>query len=66
MTTIEKLAAINTAITAILNGAQEYFIGQQRVRLAELSTLLAERTRLEFQIANESGADVAVAYLGQR
>ena len=42
-----QLASINIAIAAIEGGAQEYRIGTRMVRRAELSTLYAERRRLE-------------------
>lgn len=66
MTTAQQLAEINAAITAIVNGAQEYQTSQRRIRRAELSVLLTERKTLEAKIAAESGGDIAVAYLGQR
>ncbi|MCE5315174.1 MAG: peptidylprolyl isomerase [Armatimonadota bacterium] len=66
MTTLEKLDEINAAISAVLNGSQEYAISGRRIRRADLSTLLQERTRLEAQLASENGADIAVAYLGKR
>jgi hypothetical protein len=66
MTTAEKLAAVNRAISAILDGAQEYQINGRRIRRGELSTLLNERRYLEAQLASESGNDVTVGHLGRR
>jgi len=66
MTTTEQLNEINSAISAILGGAQEYRIHGRLVRKAELSALLKERIRLEAALASQDGRDVAVAFLGER
>lgn len=66
MSTATELAEINAAITAITGGAQEYQIGSRRVRRAELATLLRERVRLQNQLAEEQGYNVAVAYFDRR
>lgn len=47
----ERLKRINEAIDAIMFGGQEYTIDNRRLRRADLGTLLAERDRLERQIA---------------
>ena len=39
----ENVSEVEAAIYAILSGAQEYQIGAQRIRRAELSTLLQEQ-----------------------
>lgn len=66
MTTQQQLDEVNAAISAILGGAQEYTApGGRRVRRAELSTLLSERTRLERKIAGEN-YDVTVAVFDRR
>lgn len=55
MTPEIQLINLNEAITAILNGAQEYRIGNRSVKRADLGTLIAERKRLENQISNGDG-----------
>lgn len=47
----ERLKRINEAIDAIMFGGQEYTIDNRRLRRADLGTLLAERDRLERQLA---------------
>lgn len=47
----ERLKKINEAIYTIMFGGQEYTIDNRRLRRADLGTLLAERDRLERQIA---------------
>lgn len=65
MTTAEQLTEINTAITAILTGAQEVWSRNKRVRRADLPALLAERKRLEGVIAG-TYYDVTVANFDRR
>lgn len=62
-TTQQQLDEINSAISAILTGAQEYQVGQRRVRKADLNFLLAERTRLERKLFIEDN-DGGIAYYG--
>jgi SMC interacting uncharacterized protein involved in chromosome segregation len=52
----EELAEVQAAIRAILTGAQEYSIANRSLKRADLSTLYAERDRLQKEIdALESG-----------
>ena len=53
MTTQQQLDEINTAITTILTGAQEYNIGTRKVRKADLNFLTVERQRLEQKLQGE-------------
>jgi hypothetical protein len=66
MTTSEQLASVNSAISAIESGAQEYRIGTRLVRRGELRTLYMERERLERKLAAESGFGVTVAEFDTR
>lgn len=54
MTYQQQLDEVNSAITAILSGAQEYWYNSRKVRKAEIQFLFAERTRLEPLAAQES------------
>lgn len=54
MTSQEQLNQINTAIAAIEGGAQEYSIGNRRLRRPDLSVLYQERRRLQDQALQES------------
>ncbi|AIW41794.1 hypothetical protein [Paenibacillus polymyxa] len=52
----EQLLEVETAISAIQSGAQEYSIANRSLKRADLATLYAERSRLEKEIeALESG-----------
>lgn len=52
----EQLKEIESAISAIISGAQEYRIGTRSLRRADLTILYRERDRLEKEIeAEESG-----------
>ncbi len=53
MTTGEKLTQINTAITKIENGAQEYRIGNRSVKRGDLGVLYKQREQLENKLAQE-------------
>jgi hypothetical protein len=66
MTTQEQLDQINSAISAILGGAQEYRIGPRSVTRGNLKDMLSERTRLEAKLVEESGGSVAVTYFDRR
>jgi hypothetical protein len=66
MSVTDDLAAINTAIAAITGGAQEYQIGSRRIRKADLRLLFEERRRLEAQVTEETGGNIAVAYFDRR
>lgn len=46
----DQLAEVERAISAILNGAQEYRIGARQLRRADLALLYRERSRLEEEI----------------
>ena len=49
------MIAVNTAIKALLEGVQEYRIGDRMVRKADLGELMRTRTRLQREYAAESG-----------
>ncbi len=53
----DDLTAINTAISAIESGAQEYQIGSRRIKRADLRTLYEHKNLLQRQIeeANSGG-----------
>ncbi|MFA7658780.1 MAG: hypothetical protein WCY19_05045 [Candidatus Gastranaerophilaceae bacterium] len=55
MTTQEQLNQINSAITAIETGAQEYSINNRKFRRPDLSILYAERKRIENIRDNNDG-----------
>lgn len=55
MTPERQLNNLNEAIAAILNGAQEYRIGNRSIKRADLNVLIAERQRIENQLANGDG-----------
>lgn len=50
----QQLTDINKAIAVIESGGQEYKIGSRSVKRADLSTLYAQRTRLEGIISKYS------------
>lgn len=50
-TKIERLALVNEAIESVLYGGQSYKIGSRSLTRADLSTLIAERNKLESDIA---------------
>lgn len=49
----EQLEQINKAIEAIENGCQEYSINGRRFVRPDLSTLYAQRSQLQAQMASE-------------
>jgi len=51
----QQLESVNSAISAIENGAQEYRIGNRTVRRGDLGTLYSERRRLEGVVNAQSG-----------
>ncbi len=66
MTMLEQKAQLDEAISAIELGAQEYRIGTRMVRRADLSTLYAERRRLEQQLVREETGSVFAPRLLRR
>lgn len=66
MTKVERLNQLNSAITAIEQGAQEYQIGSRRIKKAELSVLYKERRMLEQEVREESYGGVSVACFDRR
>lgn len=50
----EQLNEVNAAISAIRNGAQEYQIGQRKLRRADLAVLIRDRDDLERKAFYES------------
>lgn len=66
MDTSNKLNQIDSAITAIETGAQEYQIGSRKITKADLSTLYKERQRLEQKYAMENNSGVFVATFDRR
>ena len=62
---ITQLKNVNDAIIAIESGAQSYKIGSQSVQRADLSTLYAERRRLE-SLASAQHGGMTVVRIGRR
>lgn len=63
MTAEEKLIEVNTAISKILIGGQEYKIGTRSLTRADLGTLLEMQKDLQAQIANQNGHLMDNTYL---
>ena len=61
MTNAEELALYEKALTAILDGAQEYKIGGRTVRRADLEVIQRRIDYLRGQIAEESYGTTAFA-----
>ena len=61
MTNTEELALYETALTAILSGAQEYRIGSRLVRRADMAVIQSRIDYLRGQIAGESYGTTAYA-----
>ena len=61
-----NLDRINTAISAIEDGAQEYRIGSRLVRRADLKVLYEERRRLQSEISSQLYGGTTVAVMGRR
>lgn len=55
-TTEELLVKTNLAIARILDGSQEYSLGEFRQRRADLAQLLAMKKSLERQLASQHAA----------
>ncbi|MEG0693349.1 MAG: hypothetical protein RR444_09755 [Oscillospiraceae bacterium] len=55
-----RLEQLNSAISQIESGAQEYSIGSRKVRKADLALLYKERDRIEEQIRANNGFDGCV------
>ncbi len=53
VTTQELLTATENAIQAVLAGAQEYTIGDYTCKRPQLSTLMANRDKLQGQLERE-------------
>jgi len=66
MTTQEQLDQVNTAITAIEGGAQEYQIGSRRISKPNIYNLYRERERLEQKLTQENSNGVFVAVFDRR
>lgn len=62
----DRLNAIDNAIQAIEEGAQEYQIGSRRVRRADLKTLYEERRRLRNEKNSREGYSTRVAVFDTR
>lgn len=58
----EQLKNVNDAIFKILVGGQSYKIGTRSLTRADLSTLIAERNRLEAQLQGDGTSLLAGAY----
>lgn len=52
--TSDRLTAVRNAINAILNGAQEYYVGTRRVRRADLKYLREMEKELQDEVTAES------------
>ena len=59
----EKLIEVNTAISKILIGGQEYKIGTRSLTRADLGTLLEMQKDLQTQIANQDSHLMDNTYL---
>ena len=59
----EKLIEVNTAISKILIGGQEYKIGTRSLTRADLGTLLEMQKDLQAQIANQDSHLMDNTYL---
>lgn len=59
----EKLIEVNTAISKILIGGQEYKIGTKSLTRADLGTLLEMQKDLQAQIANQDSHLMDNTYL---
>ena len=59
----EKLIEVNTAISKILIGGQEYKIGTRSLTRADLGTLLKMQKDLQAQIANQDSHLMDNTYL---
>ena len=59
----EKLFEVNTAISKILIGGQEYKIGTRSLTRADLGTLLEMQKDLQAQIANQDSHLMDNTYL---
>lgn len=59
----EKLIEVNTAISKILIGGQEYKIGTRSLTRADLGTLLEMQKDLQAQIANQESHLMDNTYL---
>jgi len=64
----EQLAEVRKAISAILNGAQEYRIGSRSLKRPDLGRLYEERSRLEreIQVLEDGGGIFRLAYFEGR
>ena len=58
---MSDLDIINSAISAIENGAQEYKIGSRMLKRGDLKTLYAERRLLKAEQAQADGNSTFVA-----
>ena len=62
LTLEEQLIQINTAISKIENGAQEYKFRDRTIRRADLAVLYKERREIERRVAEQAnGGDSVVA-----
>lgn len=59
----KRLVEVNTAISSILLGGQEYKIGSRSLTRADLSTLLEMQKDLQAQLANQDTALMDNTYL---
>jgi hypothetical protein len=65
-TTSEQLTQINTAITKIEGGAQEYRIGNRSIKRGDLSVLYAQRAELQRKALEEDNSGPAgITYLAE-
>jgi len=54
LTTRERLAEVDAALSAIRNGGQSYTIGSRKLTRAEYSQLLQERKELQAELVAEN------------
>ena len=63
---LERLISINAAVAAIEGGAQEYKIGSQMVKRADLATLYSERRRLQSEVDGQGKYNTTTAVFARR
>lgn len=57
---------VSAAISAIESGAQEYQVGDQRLKRADLAVLYKERDRLRKELLTQNNGYISVATFDRR
>lgn len=65
-TSAELLSIVNKAISKIIAGAQEYWMGNRKVTRADLDKLYALREKLQAEVSAAAGPAVNLADLRRR